>query len=196
MKFIITEKQHRLIEIRVPRDERIELYKDDNLIIVVPLTHRALKKYANRCQWCINNDIDEWENYHQGLSCVIIQRNPQKIKVGITGNATATEIFQLRMLDTESSTLEDVNQMLQYNFETEEIAENYYDKLISDFSNFATNIVYYGGQSDSMCFDMEDNLIQNFGYNISDVPNMSPEIIKIMDNYLESNRPEYDELYN
>ena len=191
MKFIITEKQHRLIEIRVPRDERIELYRDDNLIIVAPLTHRALKKYANRCQWCINNDIDEWENHHQGLSSVIIQKKPQKIKVGITGNATATEIFQLRMLDTESSTLEDVNQMLQYNFENEEIAENYYDELISDFSNFATNIVYYGGQSDSMCFDMEDNLIQNFGYNINDVPNMLPEIIKIMDNYLESNRPEY-----
>lgn len=194
MRLIITERQHRLIEVRVPRSERIELYRDDNLIIVVPLTHRALKKYANRCQWCINNDINEWENYHQGLSSVIIQRNPQKIKVGITGNATATEIFQLRMLDTESSTLEDLNQMLQYNFETEEIAENYYDDLISDFSNFATNIVYYGGQSDSMCFDMENNLIQNFGYNINDVPNMSPEIIKIMDNYLESNRPEYDEV--
>ena len=196
MRFIITERQHKLVEVRVPREERIELYRDDNLIIVVPLTHRALNKYANRCQWCINNDIDEWENYHQGLSSVIIQRNPQKIKIGITGNATATEIFQLRMLNTESSTLDDVNQVLQYNFETEDDAENYYDELISDFSNFATNIVYYGGQSDSMCFDMEDNLIQNFGYNINDVPNMSPEIIKIMDNYLESNRPQYDELYN
>jgi hypothetical protein len=196
MKFIITERQHKLVEIRVPREERIELYRDNNLIIVIPLTHRALKKYAHRCQWCINNDIVEWQNYHQGLSCVIIQRNPQKIKVGVTDNATATEIFQLRMLSTESSTLEDINQMLQYNFETEEIAENYYDELISDFSNFATNIVYYGGQSDSMCFDMEDNLIQNFGYNINDVPNISPETIKIMDNYLESNRPEYDELYN
>ena len=70
MRLIITERQHRLIEVRVPRSERIELYRDDNLIIVVPLTHRALLKYANRCQWCINNDISEWEDYHQGLSCV------------------------------------------------------------------------------------------------------------------------------
>ena len=190
MRLIITERQHRLIEVRVPRSERIELYRDDNLIIVVPLTHRALLKYANRCQWCINNDISEWEDYHQGLSCVIIQRNPQKIKVGITGNATATEIFELRMLDTESSTLEDVNQILEYNFETEEIAENYYDELISDFSNFATNIVYYGGESESICFDMEDNLLENFNYDITNVPNMTPEIIGIMDNYLVNNRIE------
>ena len=110
--------------------------------------------------------------------------------MGITGNATATEIFELRMLDTESSTLEDVNQILEYNFETEEIAENYYDELISDFSNFATNIVYYGGESESMCFDMEDNLLENFNYDITNVPNMTPEIIGIMDNYLVNNRIE------
>lgn len=194
MKFIITERQSNLIEVRVPREERIELYRDDNLIIVVPLTHRALRKYANRCQWCINSDIDEWENYHQGLSCVIIQRNPQKIKVGITGLPTASEIFILRQFETENSTFDDITKMLDYDFETEENLENYYEDLISDFTNFATNIVYYGGQSSSMCFDMEDNLIQNFGYSISDVPNLTPEIIKIMDNYLESNRPQYDEV--
>jgi hypothetical protein len=49
MNFIITERQQRLIEVRVPRNERIELYRDDDLIIVVPLTHRALRKYSNRC---------------------------------------------------------------------------------------------------------------------------------------------------
>ena len=190
MRFIITEKQHKLVEVRVPREERIELYRDDNLIIVVPLTHRALIKYANRCQWCINNDISEWEDYHQGLSCVIIQRNPQKIKFGITGNATATEIFELRMLETGSSELEDVNQILEYNFETEEIADKYYKKLISDFSNFATNIVYYGGESESICFDMEDNLLENFNYDITNVPNITPKIIGIMDNYLVNNRIE------
>jgi hypothetical protein len=179
-----------LMEVRVPRNERIELYRDDNLIIVVPLTHRALMKYANRCQWCINNDIHEWENYHQGLSCVIIQRNPQKIKIGITGRPTASEIFVLRQFETENSTFEDVNDMLEYNFENEENLEEYYDDLIIDFNNFATNIVYYGGISSSMCYDMEDNLIQNFGHNINDIPNMTPEIIGIMDNYLTSNRIE------
>jgi hypothetical protein len=37
MKFIITEKQNDLLlEVRVPREERIELLRDENLIIVVP----------------------------------------------------------------------------------------------------------------------------------------------------------------
>ena len=178
------------MESRAPREERIELLRDENLIIVVPLTHRALMKYANRCQWCINNDISEWEDYHQGLSCVIIQRKPQKIKSGITGKATASEIFQLRMLETGSSELDDVNYMLEYHFRNEKVADKYYKNLIGDFSNFATNIVYYGGESESMCFDMEDNLLENFDYDITNVPNMTPEIIGIMDNYLINNRIE------
>ena len=32
-----------LKEVRVPRSERVELYKDENIIVVVPLTHRALQ---------------------------------------------------------------------------------------------------------------------------------------------------------
>jgi hypothetical protein len=102
----------------------------------------------------------------------------------------------IRQFETENSTFDDVSRMLEYDFENEENLEQYYEDLISDFSNFATNIVYYGGISSSMCFDMEDNLIQNFGYNISDVPNITPEIVKIMDNYLESSRPQYDEIDN
>ena len=58
--------RHILKETRVPRSERVELYKDENIIVVVPLTHKALKKYANQCQWCINSDNSEWEDYHKG----------------------------------------------------------------------------------------------------------------------------------
>ena len=69
-----------LKEVRVPRSERVELYKDENIIVVVPLTHRALKKYAHQCQWCINDDRGEWEDYHQKKHAVIIQRKPKKNK--------------------------------------------------------------------------------------------------------------------
>ena len=80
--------------------------------------------------------------------------------------------------------------MLEYHFKNEKVADKYYENLISDFSNFATNIVYYGGESESMCFDMEDNLLENFNYDITNVPNMTSEIIGIMDNYLVNNRIE------
>jgi len=67
--------QEELNEVRVPRSERVELYKDNNIIVVVPLTHRALQKYAHQCQWCINDDKSEWEDYHQGLH---VSYNPKK----------------------------------------------------------------------------------------------------------------------
>ena len=66
-----------LTEVRVPRDERVELYKDNNIIVIVPLSHRALQKYSHRCQWCINDDKGEWEDYHKNKHAVIIQRNPK-----------------------------------------------------------------------------------------------------------------------
>jgi hypothetical protein len=44
MKIIINESQYNLLyEVRVPRDERIELYRDEDIIVVIPLTHNALK---------------------------------------------------------------------------------------------------------------------------------------------------------
>ena len=85
-------------EVRVPKKEREEIYKDDNIIVVVPLTHRALQKYATNCQWCINSELDEWEDYHKGKHAVIIQRNPKKPKIGITGFPIASELFLLENL--------------------------------------------------------------------------------------------------
>jgi hypothetical protein len=31
---------------------------------------------------------------------------------------------------------------------------------------------------------MEDNYLPDYGYNINDIPNVTPEVIKIMDDYL------------
>ena len=98
-KRINEERNDVISEVRVPRNERVELYKDDNIIVVVPLTHRALKKYATFCKWCINDDESEWEDYHKGMHAVIIQRNPKKEKIGITGNPTASEILIMSRWD-------------------------------------------------------------------------------------------------
>ena len=81
--------------------------------------------------------------------------------------------------------LEYVNDVLDYNFESEKIALEYYEKLIKDINNFGLNVVYYGNDND--IYDSGDNYLRSFGYNINNVPNMSPEIIKIMDDYLEYN---------
>jgi len=172
-----------LREVRVPRSERVELYKDKNIIVVVPLTHSALKKYAHECQWCINSDLDEWEDYHQGIHAVIIQRNPKKPKIGITGNPTASEIFLLTKWDNNQSSFEDVCQMLDYEFRNDRTMSDYYVTISNDINNFATNIVYYSPENG--IYDQEDNFLWNFNYEITDIPNVTPEVIKIMDDHLQ-----------
>lgn len=169
-------------EVRVPRDERVELYKDDNIIVVVPLTHRALQKYANSCQWCINDDISEWEDYHKGKHAVIIQRNPKKVKIGITNNPIPSEIFVMSRWDEGGYTFKDTCGILGYQFKDETELKDYYVNISNDINNFATNIVYYSPTNG--IYDMEDNYLWNFNYKISDVPNVTPEVIKIMDDYL------------
>ncbi len=171
-----------LNEVRVPRDERVELYKDDNIIVVVPLTHRALQKYASFCQWCINDDKSEWEDYHQGKHAVIIQRKPKKSKKGITGMETEGEIFILSRLDSGNWPFKDANSVLNGYFKSEKEALDYYVSISNDINNFATNIVYYSPENG--IYDMEDNFMWNFGFEISDIPNVTPEVIEIMDEYL------------
>ena len=174
-----------LSEVRVPREERVELYKDNNIIVIVPLTHRALQKYAHRCQWCINQDKSEWEDYHQGKHAVIIQRNPKKVKMGITGNPTASEILILERWDNGHYKFRDVCGILGYEFKDEIEMGDYYVNITNDINNFATNIVYYSPENG--LYDMEDNYLWNFNIEINDIPNVTPEVIKMMDDYLQKN---------
>jgi hypothetical protein len=186
-----------LKEARVPKDEKVQLYKDDNIIVVVPLTHRALQKYANRCQWCINDDLGEWEGYHKGKHAVIIQRNPKKVKVGITNNPTPSEIFFISKWDNNNSSFDDVCQILDYEFRNDRTMADYYVNLSNDINNFGTNIVYYSPENG--IYDMEDNYLWNYGIEIKDIPNVTPKVIEIMDDYLwrssslkESNENQFD----
>jgi hypothetical protein len=184
MMGLLVEEQQReeLNEIRVPREERVQLYKDENIIVVVPLTHRALQKYAHRCQWCINDDKGEWEYFHEGLHAIILQRNPKKPKIGITGQPVPSEIFLLAKWDNNESSFEDVCQMLEYEFRNDRTMADYYGTISNDINNFGTNIVYYSPENG--IYDMEDNFLWNYGIEIKDIPNVTPEVIKIMDDYL------------
>jgi len=168
-------------EKRVPRDERIQLYKDENVIVIVPLTHDALIKYANKCQWCINSDRSEWEYYYKGSHCVIIQRRPKTNKIGMTGIETSDEIFLMAKFDNGDSTFEDVCQMLGYDFSDENEMVNYYMTISTDISNFSTNIVYYS-PIDSM-YDMSDNHLTDFHFKLEDIPNITQDIINTINSY-------------
>ena len=177
-----------LSEVRVPENEKVQLYKDENIIVVVPLTHRALQKYAHRCQWCINDDKHEWEDYHKGLHAIIIQRKPKKEKIGITGQPTASEIVTFERWSEGGYTFNDFQDILGYEFDggnKEQAiiqAEKYFLPLIKYIDNFATNITYYSPTNG--IYDMEDNNLWSFNFEISDIPNVTDEVIEIMDDYL------------
>lgn len=171
-----------LKEIRVPREERVQLYKDDNIIVIVPLTHRALQKYSHKCQWCINDDKSEWEDYHLGKHAIIIQRKPKPQRKGITGIETPGEIFILGRLDSGTWGFKDANDVLNGYFKSKDEALDYYVNVSDDINNFATNIVYYSPENG--IYDMEDNYMWNYNFEISDIPNVTQEVIDIMDDYL------------
>jgi hypothetical protein len=183
MKYIKCFENFQVInEVRVPREERVQLYNDDNIIVVVPLTHRALRKYAHKCLWCINDDERDWEDYHQGKHAIIIQRNPKRDKIGITGRETDEEIFLINKFDNDESTFDDICQMLEYDFSDEKEMVDYYVNITKDINNFSTNIVYYSPESG--VYDMGDNNLSNFNLGITDIPNVTPEVIKIIDDYI------------
>jgi hypothetical protein len=52
MKYLKTYKQ--LFEKRVSKDEKIDIYRDADYIVVAPLTHLASCKYGTDTGWCIS----------------------------------------------------------------------------------------------------------------------------------------------
>ena len=169
---------------RVKRSERLDVFRNDDIIVVMPLTHNALRKYANKCQWCINDDIHEWQDYHKGKHVVIIQRKPKGTKKGVTGKSTAEEIYVLNRWDSGNWDIDAVEQTLEYQFRNETSMERYLLELTSDASNFATDIVYYSPESGSV-YDMEDNNLADCNKDIYDVPNMALVIVDIINDFIE-----------
>ena len=149
-----------ITEARVKKSDRIDIYRDENIVVVAPLTHRSLQKYASECTWCINSDVEDWELYHQGNIAIIIQRKPKKNKIG----------------DTDQETPEEIYEFTHNGFDSPE-DEDYYDELIGNIENFDLNIVYYNPQSD-IIYDKGDNCLTSFGYSIHDIPYITEEIIK------------------
>ena len=178
-------KTYQLFEKRVPRSERLEIYRDSNIIVVAPLTIEAHQKYATGCQWCINSDFYEWDQYHKGEYVLIIQRKPLKQKIGISGRPTAQEIYAIKQ-DLFSGVLSDFD----YDFESEEKELKYLNKITKDINSFDLNVVYYS--SDMSMYDKENNPISEYNrgpngfskFSLNDFPNITDEAIKKIHTYL------------
>ena len=83
MKIIITEEQKNNLfvinEVRVKESDRVKLYEDDKLLVVVPLTHKASCKYGANTPWCVavpseDEHFNEYTN--NGILIYFIIKSP------------------------------------------------------------------------------------------------------------------------
>ena len=83
MKVIITESQLKGIikEVSNKKEDRVKIYQDENIVVVVPLTHRSSCKYGAHTKWCTAvPSTDEHFNYYMqnGVLIYFIIRSPYK----------------------------------------------------------------------------------------------------------------------
>ena len=175
-------KKH-LNEVRVPRGERVQLYKDNNIVVIVPLTHDALKKYATNCLWCINSDTQEW-SLRQGKSVLIIQRVSIPNKIGISGIPTNEEIYAIKRWNEGRYTKKNIEDILDYEFSSEEELENYYHELTSNLKNFDLNTVYFSKGEGAI--DKGNNYLGDYGFGLNNVPHITNEAIDSVINYFRN----------
>jgi len=190
MKTIIRKVlKQQLNEVRVPRTDRIQLYKDNNIVVVVPLTHDALRKYATNCLWCINSDKQEWA-LREGQSVLIIQRNPTPVRIGISGVPTNEEIYAIKRWEEGRYSKEDIENILDYKFSSDSELEKYYNELTSNIKNFDMNTVFHSRGEGTI--DKGNNYLSDYGFGLRQVPHINDEAINAINKYL---RESYQKFY-
>ncbi len=81
MKILINESQYKKIlnEVSVKPNERVKLYEDDKILVVVPLTHKSSCKYGAHTTWCTatpSNDENFNDYFENGILVYFIIRSP------------------------------------------------------------------------------------------------------------------------
>lgn len=170
---IIRQEINKLFESRVERSDRVELYRDENIVVVIPLSHAALKKYATNCSWCINSDREEWKEYFEGVSVLIIQRHKKLPSI------PENEIFFLTKLENGRSSFDDLKDFDLYYNSKEEALERF-KYLTSNINNFDLSVALFIPDDHYTIWDSNDNEITQFGYSLSDIPNVNQNIIDII----------------
>lgn len=106
------------LEGKVSKSDKVDIYRDDNYIVIRPLTHKASCKYGAYTSWCISVPGDEYifnNNIQDCCVIFIIQRNYKISK-------------EKQLLINE---LRELNSEVLYETPTDQNLERYY-KLLSD----------------------------------------------------------------
>jgi len=130
-------------EFKVDQSEYIELYRDSDFILTIPLTHKASKKYGSGTKWCTTNrECDKDFNNHIKLGIlgyIVIRDNELKNKFG----SNAFAIYRLfngdpnRFIafDDQNNEYRNGESWLMNKFDRQDKLFQYY-KMLKQFNNY------------------------------------------------------------
>ena len=127
---------------KVARNEFIELYRDDDFVLVIPLTHEASKKYGSEAQWCTTKkecDKEFQDHIKIGVLGYIVIRN-NDLKKRLENNAFA--LYRLHndsagrtiVFDDRNIEYRNGEQWLSNKFDRVDKLFQFY-KMMSNFNN-------------------------------------------------------------
>lgn len=105
------------LEKSVKKEDRVDIYRDNDYIVVRPLTHEASCKYGNNSGsgsgWCISvpSDSSAWDSSPDAIVIFIIQRN---YKITKERQKSVDELVELNVLIQSGDASEDDEE--KYNF--------------------------------------------------------------------------------
>ena len=177
-----------LKEKSVKKSDRIDIYRDNNYIVVRPLTHEASCKYGAYTGWCTSVPVAKyiWDEYPDNILIIIIQRNYKKSEADkklsreltglndkfLSGDLNDEERDRYEELINDQDTLNLEKIALTFN-------KNGYCNSIWDMDNIDISDVY---DKDYRRLPIDSKVLDEIGYYISMVSNVSEARTHINDN--------------
>lgn len=171
MKYIKSFEKF-IMEGKVSKNEKIDIYRDNNYIVVEPLTHKASCKYGAFSKWCISVP---------NTSYIFDEGSPNHIIFIIQKNFTPTNIENIQKFLFLKEKYDDGEDLTEDEMDIK--AELEYDMTGYDFSKIC--IIQNKDKSVDI-WDFNNNLINENHYRtIYDLP-IDNKVLDIIDNYLEN----------
>lgn len=134
---VITEKH------KVSKDEYVELYRDNDFVLTIPLTHDASKKYGSDTKWCTTTrECDKKFNDHKKygvLGYITVRDN--ELKRRLENNAFALyrlygdNVNRTIVFDDQNNEYRNGEQWLSNKFDRFDKLSQFY-KMLQKFNNY------------------------------------------------------------
>jgi hypothetical protein len=165
---VITEKH------KVSKDEYVELYRDDDFVLTVPLTHEASKKYGSDTKWCTTNKecSKKFEDHKKIGTLAYITVRDKELKYKLENNAFALyrlygdDVNRTIVFDDQNNEYRNGEQWLSNKF-------NRFDKL----SQFYSMLQKFNSYFESKVTQKENITETDFSRDFKPLPTIQSDLI-------------------